>query len=183
MRKFVPIAFLLASALLLSACGGGSSSSSSGSGTTSGATSSSGSSSAESGAAGEAAGADLSGPGKVWAKEVEGVMRKFENISAQSIASIHTSTSKYTLEPTFARYAEELDQLGEWLEATHAPAACKALRDKMGALARKVSNIEGVLGKQSKLTPEEFTALSAQQQYKFARVGRQLAELTLDPHC
>jgi hypothetical protein len=170
---------LLVLAVLLTACGGGSSSStgsiSAGSTTTTG-----GGGEAADGA-GETAGSTMSGPEKAWAKEVEGVMRKFENTSAQSIAAIHTSTSKYTLEPTFGRYADELDQLGKWLEATDAPAACEALRDKMGALSRKVSNIERVLSEQSKLTPEEFTALSAQQQYKFAHVGSQLTELTINP--
>jgi hypothetical protein len=181
-RKFVPIAFLLAVALLLSACGGGSSSSTANSTAASGGSTATGGEGGGGGEGGTAADS-MSGPEQAWAKEVEGVMRKFENSSAHSVEAIHTSTSQYTLEPTYAGYAVELDRLGKWLEATDPPASCKALRDKMGALSRKVSNIEAVLGKQSKLTPEEFSALSAQQQFKFARVGRQLTNLTINPHC
>lgn len=168
MRRVLPIALLVATAVFLVACGGGSSSSS-------------GSSNAGTEAGERSAAAKT--PEEVWAKEVEAVMRKFENSSAKSVEAIHTLTSRYTLEPTYARYAIELEQLGKWLDATDPPVACKPFRERMGELAGKVSNVIGVLAKEPKLSPEEFTALSAQQMYKFARVGRQLTKMTIHPHC
>ncbi len=168
MRRVLPIALLFAAAIFLVACGGGSSSSS-GASTTS----------ANAGDGSAAA----NGPEQVWAKEVEAVMRRFENSSAHSVEAIHTLTSRYTLEPTYARYATELEQLGKWLAATEPPVACKPFRGKMGELAGKLSNVIGVLAKEPKLSPEEFTALSAQQMYKFVRVGRQLTKMTIHPHC
>jgi hypothetical protein len=162
-RSAVAFTLVLA-ALLLGACGGGGSSSSSGSSTSTAAT-------------------KAKTPEQVWAKEIEGVMRKLENSSAQSVAGIHTSTSQPALEPTYAEYADELDQLGKQLEATDAPANCTQVRDQMGRLARKVSDIMGVLGDQADLNRDEYFALVYQQRYKFARVGRQLTDLTIDPHC
>jgi predicted small secreted protein len=176
MRRSVLALILVLAALLLSACGGGGSSSGAGSG---------GSSTSASGGdaqAGDGAGAAKT-PEQVWAKEVEGVMRKFENTSATSVANLHTSTSKYTLEPTYATYSDELAKLGKELEATHPPAACEELRERMGVLAKKVSQILGVLGDQPELSPEEYVALTAQQRYKFARVGRRLTNATIYPHC
>lgn len=175
MRKSVVLLLLLAAALLLSACGGGSSS---GSG-------SDGSSTSLGGGGVEAGGgaAHLGGPQEAWAKEVEGVMRRFENSSAGSVSAIHTSTSQYTLEPTYANYADELAKLGKQLEATDPPASCEQIHDRIGVLAKKVSQIMGVLGDQGELSPEEFAALVAQQGYKFSRVGRQLTNLTIHPHC
>jgi hypothetical protein len=166
MRRSVVALALVLPALLLGACGGGGSSSSSGS--------SDGSSTSA---------AAARSPEQVWAKEVEGVMRWLENNSAQLVAAIHTSTSQSLLEPTYAEYADELDQLGKQLEATDAPANCTQVRDKMGRLARKVSDIMGVLGDQAALSHDEYFALVYQQRYKFARDGRQLTDLTIDPHC
>lgn len=168
-RSAVALALVLA-ALLLSACGGGGSSSSSG-----GASTSAAGGGAESGGA--------KSPAQVWAKEVQGVMRRFENTSAGSVSMLHTSTSKYTLEPTYATYSDELAKLAKQLEATDPPASCEQLRDRMGVLAVKVSGIMGVLGNQSELSPEEFSALAYQQRYKFSRVGRQLTNLTIHPQC
>jgi hypothetical protein len=162
-RTAVALAVILG-ALLLSACGGGGSS-----GGSAGTTSSSG--------------GDPKTPEQVWAKEVEGVMRKFENSSATSVTNLHTNTSKYTLEPTYATYSDELAKLGKQLEATDPPATCEQLRDRMGVLAKKVSQILGVLGNQAELSPEEYVALTAQQRYKFARVGRRLTNMTIHPHC
>lgn len=180
MRKSA-VLLLLAAALLLSACGGGGSSSGSGSaGTSTG-------SDAETAAGGTEAGGrngDAGSPEAVWAKELEGVMRRFENSSAQSVALLHTSTSQFTLEPTYATYSEELKELGKLLEATDPPPKCAHLVAKMGALSRKVSNILGVLAHQDKLSPEEYAALGFQQRYKFAHVGQKLTELTVNPpHC
>lgn len=164
MRRSAVALPLVLVALLLGACGGGGSSSSS--------------SSATSSSAPGATGAE-----QVWAKEVEGVMRRFENSSATSVTNLHTNTSKYTLEPTYATYSDELAKLGKELEATDAPAACERLLERIGVLAKKVSQIMGVLGHQAELSPEEYVALTAQQRYKFARVGRQLTNATIYPHC
>jgi hypothetical protein len=177
-RKSAVLLLLLA-ALSLSACGGGGSSEP-GSG---GSSTSAGGGGTGSGGAETAAGSNASGPEQVWAKEVEGVMRRFENSSAQSVEAIHTSTSQFHLEPTYARYSEELTKLGTQLEATDPPASCERLRDQIGLLSHKVSQIMGVLGDQHELSPEEYSALAYQQSYKFSRVGRRLTNLTIHPHC
>lgn len=173
MRKSAFLLLLLLAALLLSACGGGGSSSGSGSGAST------------DGGAAEAggAGAKPKTPEQVWAKEVEGVMRQFENSSANSVALLHTNTSQYNLEPTYATYSDELAKLGKQLEATKPPASCEHLRARMGVLSRKVSQILGVLGSQGELSPEEYSALVFQQRYKFAHVGRKLTDVTINPHC
>ena len=175
MRRFPLIALLVTAALFLVACAGGSSSSSG-----------SGSSSTSAAAVGkaEAGGSEAANsPEKVWAKEVEGVMRDFENASAHSVESIHTSSSQQLLEPVYARYSDELAKLGKQLEATDPPATCRQVHARMGILARKVSDVMGVLGAQAELSPEEFFALAYQQGYKFSRVGRELTNLTIHPHC
>jgi hypothetical protein len=168
-RKVLPIAALIAAALLLAACGGGSSSSAAGSSTAAGA------------GAGEAEAPKT--PEQVWAKEVEGVMRRFENSSAKSVTLLHTNTSQYNLEPTYTTYSAELAQLGKELDATKPPAKCRHLRERMGVLSRKVSAILGVLAHQPELSPEEYSALVFQQRYKFARVGQKLTTITIEPHC
>jgi hypothetical protein len=161
------MAVLLGAALLLTACGSGSSTSSAGSST-----------SGESTAA-----AKPKTPEQVWAREVEGVMRRFENSSAKSVTLLHTNTSQYNLEPTYTTYSAELAQLGKELEATKPPANCEHLRERMGVLSRKVSGILGVLAHQPQLSPEEYSALVFQQRYKFARVGQKLTTITIEPHC
>jgi hypothetical protein len=173
LRSAIVIALVLVVGLLMSACGGGSSSSSGSSST----------SASGSGAEPGKAAAAASGPEAAWAKEVEGVMRHFENTSYESVEGIHTSTSQPVLEPTYATYAEELDQLGKQLEATHPPSACIELRERMGELSRKVSDLMGVLGDKAELSRDEYFALVYQQRYKFARVGRRLTTLTINPHC
>ena len=170
MRKSSVLLLLLLAVALLSACGGGGSSTGAGSGGSS--------TTASGGDAGKA-----KSPEGVWEKEVEGLMRRFENTSATSVANLHTNTSQYTLEPIYATYSDELAKLGKELEATAPPAACEALRERMGVLAKKVSQILGVLGHQAELSPEEYAALTAQQRYKFARVGRRLTNATIYPHC
>lgn len=176
MRKVPLIAALIAAGLLLAACGGGSSSSAGGSST-------SPSSAASAGAGGNDAGSKAKTPEQVWAKEVEGVMRRFENTSAKSVTLLHTNTSQYNLEPTYTTYSAELAALGKELEATKPPAKCEHLRKRMGELSRKVSAILGVLAHQPELTPEEYSALVFQQRYKFARVGQKLTTITIEPHC
>jgi hypothetical protein len=172
-RRVLPIALLVAAALFLAACGGGSSSTA-GTATTSGS-----SGAAEAGGRKDAA----SAPEQAWAKEVEGVMRDFENSSAHSVESIHTSSSQYLLEPVYARYSRELDQLGKQLAATKPPPSCAQVQQRMVVLSHKVSDVMGVLGSQGELSPEEFFALANQQSYKFSRVGRELTKLTINPHC
>jgi hypothetical protein len=162
---------LLLAALALSACGGGGSSSGSTSGGATG------------GAEAGAASAKPKTPEQVWAKEVEGVMRQFENSSADSVALIHTNTSQYNLEPTYKTYSDELAKLGKQLEATKPPASCDHLRARMGVLSHKVSQILGILGHQPELSPDEYSALVFQQRYKFAHVGRKLTNITINPHC
>jgi hypothetical protein len=184
-RKVLPIALLIAAALLLVACGGGSSSSSgrstaaaNGAATGNGAETGGGTGRGAGGAKGAA-----KTPEQIWAKEVEGVMRDFENSSAQSVTMMHTDTSQLNLEPTYAAYSKELAALGKELEATKAPARCEQQRKRMGVLSRKVSAILGVLADQHQLSPEEYSALVFQQRYKFARVGRKLTNLTIYVHC
>ena len=174
MRKSAVLLTLVA-ALLLSACGGGGSSGGDASGS---------SSTTASGGETVAGGKEAKTPEQVWAKELEGVMRRFENSSSQSVALLHTSTSQFSLEPTYATYSAELKELGKELEGTDPPAKCEHLVAKMGALSRQVSNILGVLAHQDKLSPEEYAALGFQQRYKFAHVGQRLTELTVNPpHC
>lgn len=170
MRRVLPIGLLVAAALFLVACGG----SSSGSETSSGPASA-----AEAGGGSDAA----KGPEEVWAREVEAVMRQFENSSAHSVESIHTSSSQYLLEPVYAGYSDELDRLGKQLEATDPPATCAQVQKRMVVLSHKVSDVMGVLGNQGELSPEEFFALANQESYKFSRVGRELTNLTIHPHC
>ena len=173
MRKVSLVATLVAAVLLLTACGGDGSSGSSGGSSTQ----------ADAGASEAGAGGKAKTPEEVWAKEVEGVMRRFENSSAKSVTLLHTNTSQYNLEPTYTAYSAELAELGKELEATKPPAECEHLRERMGVLARKVSAILGVLADQDKLTPEEYSALVFQQRYKFARVGQKLTTATIEPHC
>jgi hypothetical protein len=171
-KKATALLLMFVVALSLGACGGGGSSSSSGA-----------SSGATDAGAGEAAGGAAKTPEEVWAKEVEGVMRQFENSSADSVALIHTNVSQYNLEPTYKTYSAELAKLGKELEATKPPPACEHLRERMGALSRKVSGILGVLAHQPHLSPEEYSALVFQQRYKFAHVGQKLTTITIEPHC
>jgi hypothetical protein len=144
----------------LAACGGGGSSSS---GTTGG----SGGTSAEA----------------AWGKEVEGVMRAFENDQAQEIEQIHTSTSQQRLEPIYREYGAALAKLGKDLEATKAPTACVALRKKMGEDAAALAQLHTKLGHEGNVNPEEFSALAAVQESRLHRYGHDLTEITYRPHC
>lgn len=156
-------AFLLPLLLLavgLAACGGGGSSSS---GTTGG-----------SGGGGAEA---------VWAKEVETVMRAFENQAAPMIEQIHTSTSQGRLEPLYRAYGARLAKLGEELEATNAPQECVALRKKMGEDAAALAQLHTKLGHEGDVNPEEFSALVAVQESRIHRYGHDLTEITYQPHC
>jgi len=158
----LPLA-LLAIALGLAACGGGGSSSS--------------------GTTGGGSGSGASGPEAAWGKEVEGVMRAFENQQAQEIEQIHTSTSQARLEPMYRDYGAALAKLGKDLEATKAPAACVALRKKMGEDAAALAQLHTKLGHEGNVDPEEFSALVAVQESRIHRYGGDLTKITYRPHC
>jgi hypothetical protein len=158
-RKVLLLPLLLL-ALGLAACGGGGSSSSGSTG----------------GAEGQSAEA-------AWGKEVEAVMRRFENQAAQVIAQIHTSTSQARLEPMYREYGAALVKLGKALEATKAPAECVALRKRMGEDAAALAQLNTKLGHESSVNAEEFAALAAVQESRLHRYGRDLTEITYRPHC
>jgi hypothetical protein len=168
-RIVIALATALLFGVLLSACGGG--------GSPSGSTGAS-TSASSGGAVGQ------SGPEAAWTKEVEGVMRSFEdNVSAQASEQINTSTSQYRLEPMYRAYAANLDKFAAAIEATDAPAACVATRKQLAELIHKVSDLNGVLSHQSKLSAEEFAALRGEQQYKLHRVGGEFTALSANLHC
>lgn len=159
MRKGLLISLILL-ALGLAACGGGGSNSS-------------GTSGAAGGSSAEAA----------WGKEVEKVMRTFENQAAQEIEQIHTSTSKPRLEPLYREYSAMLARLGKDLEATKAPAECTALRQQLGEDAAALAQLTKKLGHEGKVNAEEFSALVAVQETRLHRYGHDLTEITYRPHC
>jgi hypothetical protein len=150
-------------ALGLAACGGGGSSSS---GTTS--------------ASADAAPA----PETAWAKEVERVMRRFENqVSARATEQIHTTSSQPLVEPMYRAYGAALTKLGDDLEATEAPPACVALRKQMAEDAHALGQLTTKLGHEGQVDQEEFSALVVQQQAKMHRYGRDLTAITYKPRC
>jgi hypothetical protein len=151
---------LILFALGLAACGGGGSSSS-------------GTSSASGGG----------GPEAAWGKEVEKVMRTFENQAAQEIEQIHTSTSKPRLEPLYREYGAMLAKLGKTLGATKAPTECAALRKQMGEDAAALAQLTKKLGHEGQVNAEEFSALVAVQETRLHRYGHDLTEITYRPHC
>jgi hypothetical protein len=159
-RKALALLIVALVALGLAACGGGGSSSS---GTTVGSASGS--------------------PEATWGKEVEAVMRRFENAQAQEIEQIHTSTSQARLEPLYRAYGAALAKLGKDLEATKAPPECVALRTKMGEDAAALAQLHTKLGHEGKFDSEEFSALVAVQESRIHRYGHDLTEITYRPHC
>jgi hypothetical protein len=158
-KSLLPLTLLVV-ALGLAACGGGGSSSS-------GSTGASGAPSAEA----------------KWGKEVEKVMRGFENRAARMIELIHTSTSQAHLEPLYRGYGATLDKLGDSLEATKAPPKCVALRKQMAEDARALGQLNTKLGHENQVNNEEFSALAAVQQEKMHRYGADLTESSYHPHC
>jgi hypothetical protein len=152
---------LIVLALGLAACGGGGSSSS---GTSTG---------GSEGTSAEAA----------WGKEVEAVMRAFENRQAAVIEEIHTSTSQAHLEPLYREYGASLAKLGKDLEATKAPAECVALRKRMGEDGAALAQLTTKLGHEGNVDPEEFSALIAVQETRLHRYGGDLTKITYRPKC
>jgi len=118
-----------------------------------------------------------------WGKEVEAVMRTFENQAAPAIEQIHTSTSQARLEPIYREYGAALGKLGKDLEATKAPAECAALRKQMGEDAAALAQLNTKLGHEGSVNAEEFSALAAVQETKMHRYGRDLTKITYRPHC
>ncbi len=157
-RKALLIPLILL-ALGLAACGGGGSSSS---GTTS---------------------PSASTPESTWGKEVEKVIRTFENQAARTIEQIHTSTSQPRLEPLYREHGAALTRLGEELEATKAPPECAALRKRMGEDAAALGQLTTKLGHEGNVDPEEFSALVAVQETRLHRYGHDMTEITYRPHC
>jgi hypothetical protein len=144
----------------LAACGGGGSSSS-----------------------GTTGGSAAASPEAAWGKEVEAVMRQFENAQAQEIEQIHTSTSQARLEPLYRQYGAALAQLGKDLESTKAPPECAALQKKMGEDAAALAQLHTKLGHEGNFNAEEFSALVAVQESRIHRYGHDLTEISYRPHC
>jgi hypothetical protein len=162
-RKGALVLALLALALGIAACGGG------------------GSPSSDTAAA--PAGAPPSAE-TAWAKEVEKVMRRFENhVSARATEQIHTTSSQPLLEPMYRAYGAALTKLGDELEATEAPQACVALRRRMGEDAHALGQLTTRLGHEGNVGQEEFSALVVQQEAKTHRYGRDLTEISYRPEC
>jgi hypothetical protein len=159
-RKAALIPLLLI-ALVLAACGGGGSSSS-------GSTSSSNADSAEA----------------AWAKEVRSVMSEFENdVSAAMVESLSTSSSQPLLEPLYRAYGIDLARLAAKLEATQAPQACVAARQKIAAGAHRVAQLNKELGEQKNLSQEKFSFLVEEQGVKIHAAGRAFTSLIAKPSC
>lgn len=119
-----------------------------------------------------------------WGKEVEAVMRRFENqVSANATEQIHTTSSQPLLEPLYRSYGAALTKLGEELEATHAPQACVALRKQMAADAHALGQLTTKLGHEGQVDQDEFSSLVIVQQSRLHRYGRDLTEITYEPHC
>ncbi len=152
---------LLALVVGLAACGGGGSSSS-----------------------GTTTVADGPSPESTWGKEVEKVMRRFENqVSARATEQIHTTSSQQLVEPMYRAYGAALTKLGDELEATRAPAACVALRKQMSDDAHALGQLTTKLGHEGQVDQEEFSALVVVQESRLHRYGRDLTEITYRPHC
>ncbi|HEY2055778.1 MAG TPA: hypothetical protein VGH14_17745 [Solirubrobacterales bacterium] len=159
MRKALLFPLLLC-ALGLAACGGGS-----------------GSSATTSGSGGTS-------PEAAWAKEVDKVMRDFENnVSAQAAEQIHTTSSQALVEPLYREYGAALTKLSGELEATAAPSACVALRKRMAADGRALGQLTTKLGHEAKVDQEEFSSLVVEQEARLHRYGSDLTEITAAPHC
>jgi hypothetical protein len=122
-------------------------------------------------------------PEAKWAKEVERVMRGFENhVSARATEQIHTTSSQGLVEPLYRAYGAALTKLGGELEATDAPPACKAMRKRMAddgrALGQLTSN-----GHEGKVNQEEFSSLVVEQEARLHRYGSDLTKITAEPRC
>jgi hypothetical protein len=168
-RRLAFIGLLVAVvALLVAGCGGGSGSSSGG-GSSSGTT------------AGEGAGAS---PSAAWEKELTDVMTDFENeVSAQAVEEINTTTAQSLLEPLYRNYAMDLETLSDHLEATKPPAACAAVHKKIVEDGRADAQLTKQMSHRREMSEEEYAGFAAVQREKIKRYGGELTELTADPGC
>jgi hypothetical protein len=169
MRRLALIGLLAAVvALLVAGCGGGSGSSSGG-GTAAGTTAG--------GGAGQA-------PSAAWEKELTGVMTDFENeVSAQAVEEINTTTAQSLLEPLYRNYALDLEKLSDSLAATKPPAACAAVQKKIVEDGRADAQLTKQMSHRREMTEEEYAGFAAVQREKIKRYGGELTELTADPGC
>jgi hypothetical protein len=137
-----------------------------------------------SGSSGTTTAADGTSPETAWGKEVEKVMRRFENqVSARATEQIHTTSSQQLVEPMYRSYGAALTKLGDELAATDAPAACVALRKQMADDAHALGQLTTKLGHEGQVDQEEFSALVVVQETRLHRYGRDLTEITYRPHC
>jgi hypothetical protein len=167
------VLLVILAALILGACGGGGSSSGSGESTT-----------AASGGNAPGGATEVSGPEEAWAKEVTAVMSRFEDeVSARAVEQINSASSQPLLEPLFRTYSANLAALARQVEATHAPAACLAARQKLTDLSDHLSRLNKLLGRQRKLDEDEYTGLVVETRIKISHVGGELTRLVSKPHC
>jgi hypothetical protein len=167
-RLAAAIALLAVVALLVAGCGGGSGSSSGGG-------------SASGTSAGEGA---VANPSAAWEKELTKVMTDFENeVSAQAVEEINTTTAQHLLEPLYRNYAIDLEKLSDDLEATKPPAACAAVHRKIVEDGRADAQLTKQMSHRPELNEEEYAGFSAVQREKIKRYGGELTELTFDPGC
>jgi hypothetical protein len=153
---------LILLALGLAACGGGGSSS----------------------GAGTATAPKADGAEAAWAGEVEKLVAEFENQGSSRLTEqIHTTSSQPLVEPLYRAYGAALATLGDELEATKAPKECLATRKRMAEDAHALAQLNTKLGHESKVDPEEFSALAVVAESKMRRYGRDLTALLVEPHC
>lgn len=129
-------------------------------------------------------GASAPSPEAEWAKEVDKVMRRFENqVSARAAEQIHTTSSQLLAEPLYRAYGAALTKLGDELGATDAPPACAALRRRMADDGHALGQLTTKLGHEGQVDQEEFSALVVVQESRLHRYGHDLTEITYRPHC
>jgi hypothetical protein len=162
-RKFALVPLLLLVLVLgLAACGGGS------------------------GSSGESGSTSAAGPTPEakWAKEVDKIMRGFENhVSARATEAIHTTGAQRLLEPLYRSYGAALTKLGDHLEATDTPPTCVAMRKRMADDGHALGQLTTKLGHEPQADEEEFASLVVVQQSRIHRYGSDLTEITATPHC
>jgi hypothetical protein len=111
-------------------------------------------------------------------------MRRFENqVSARATTQIHTTSAQLLVEPMYRAYGAALTKLGGELDATDAPAECVAMRKRMGDDAHALGRLTTQLGHEGQVSQEEFSALVVVQETRLHRHGRDLTEITYQPHC
>ena len=111
-------------------------------------------------------------------------MRGFENhVSARAVEAINSTAAQHLLEPLYRAYGAELTKLGSKLEAADAPAACTAMRKQMAKDADALGQLTTQLGRESQADEGEFASLVRIQESRTTRYGRDLTEISAEPHC